>query len=290
MRESILAALARGERIVSDGAIGTELQARGIPAGTMSELWNAERPDVVLAVHGDYLAAGAQIATTNTFGGNRIRLAEAGLAERLAELNRRGAELARQAVGDGAWVGGSLGPTGRVLQPYGDLSLAAAEEAYVEQVRALAEAGVDLFLIETQHDIEEACLIIRAIRAESDLPISCTFAFSAHGRTMMGLRPADAARRAEEAGADAVGANCGDGPAAITAALQGMAGVATRPLVAKSNAGVPQVSGGETVWDVTPERLAQETRGFLALGARIVGGCCGTGPEHVRAIARVVRE
>ena len=290
MRESIRTALARGDRIVSDGAIGTQLQARGIPAGTLSELWNVERPEVLLAVHGAYLEAGAQIATTNTFGGNRIRLGEAGLADRLEEVNRRGVELARRAVGDGAWVGGSLGPTGRLLEPYGDLVLEEAEKVYAEQLRVLAEAGVDLFLIETQHDVEEACLIIRAAREYSDLPVYCTFAFDAHGRTMMGLRPGEAVRRAEEAGADIVGANCGEGPLAIATALQEMTGVATRPLAAKSNAGIPQISGGETVWDVTPAQLAEQTRDYMALGARIVGGCCGTGPEHVRAIARIVRD
>ncbi len=290
MREDILTVLARGECILSDGAIGTQLQAHGIPAGTMSELWNAERPEVLLAIHRAYLEAGAQIATTNTFGGNRIRLGEAGLADRLVELNRRGVELARQAVGDRAWVGGSLGPTGQLLEPYGDLTVAEAEAVYAEQARVLAEAGVDLFLIETQHDIEEACLAIRAAKEHGDLPVYCTFAFNARGRTMMGLRPEDAVRRAEEAGADVVGANCGDGPAAISAALGAMASVATKPLAAKSNAGIPQVAGAETVWDVTPALLADETRGFLALGARIVGGCCGTGPEHVRAMVGVVQE
>ena len=285
MRESILSVLARSEIIVSDGAIGTQLQACGIPPGVLSEVWNAERPEVLLGIHRAYLAAGARIATTNTFGGNRFRLREAGLEDRHDDLNRRGVVLAREAVGDAAWVGGSLGPSGQLLEPFGTLRREEVEAAYAEQARVLAEAGVDLLLVETQHDIEEACLIVGAARAETGLPVYCTFAFDARGRTMMGLRPADAARRAVEAGADIVGANCGAGPAAIRAALEGMAGVASVPLAAKSNAGVPQVSGGETVWDVTPEAMAAHTLHFVDLGARIVGGCCGSGPEHIRAIA-----
>jgi 5-methyltetrahydrofolate--homocysteine methyltransferase len=284
MRESILSVLARSEIIVSDGAIGTQLQACGIPPGVLSEVWNAERPEVLLGIHRAYLAAGARIATTNTFGGNRFRLREAGLEDRHDDLNRRGVVLAREAVGDAAWVGGSLGPSGQLLEPFGTLRREEVEAAYAEQARVLAEAGVDLLLVETQHDIEEACLIVRAAKDQTGLPVYCTFAFDARGRTMMGLRPADAARRAVEAGAVIVGANCGAGPAAILAALEGMAGAATVPLAAKSNAGVPQVAGGETVWNVTPEEMAAHALRFVELGARIVGGCCGSGPEHIRAI------
>jgi len=288
MRGSILDALARGECIVADGAIGTQLQSRGLPPGTPPELWNLERPEEVRAVHQAYVEAGAQMVTTNTFGGNRVRLGEAGLADRLVELNRLGVEHARQAAGESAWVGGSIGPTGHVLEPFGDLSHRQAREAYVEQVRALAEAGVDLYLVETQHDAEEARLVVRVIREQTALPVFCTFAFDVHGRTMMGLRAADAARSAEEAGANVVGANCGDGPAAVAAALREMSEATRLPLEAKANAGIPRIAGGETVWDVTPEQLALEAQGFLDLGARVVGGCCGTGPEHVRAIVHVL--
>jgi len=290
MRESILDVLGRGAYVTMDGAIGTELQARGIPAGTLSEVWNAERPAAVRDIHRAYLEAGAQIMTTNTFGGNRIRMAEHGQAERLAELNELGVALARETVGDQAWVGASLGPTGQLLEPYGTLSVAEAEDVFAEQIAVLAQAGADILLIETQHDIEEACCIIRAAKDTCDLPVFCTFAFNAKGRTMMGLTPRDAVLRAEEAGADAVGANCGDGPAAIAAALMGMKDVATRPLIAKSNAGIPQVGvGATTTWDVTPEQMAEHARGFVSSGARIVGGCCGSGPAHVRAIAQVLQ-
>jgi len=265
--------------------MGTMLQARGLPPGAMPELWNADRPEVILAVHRAYLDVGAQIVTTNTFGGNRLRMAEAGLAERSAELTRLGAALAREAAGDTAWVEGSVGPTGQLLEPYGALTTALAEEAFAEQIGALAEGGADIILVETQHALEEALCAIRAAKASTNLPVFCTFAFDAEGRTMMGLRPAEAAAGAQEAGADVVGANCGQGPAAIASGLRGMRGATSLPLMAQSNAGVPQLAEGHrAVWDLSPEQMVEQVRAFISLGARVVGGCCGTGPDHIAAI------
>ena len=284
--DSILNALAAGQVIVCDGAMGTQLQARGLTAGAMPELWNAEHPEVLTAIHNDYLQAGARIVTSNTFGGNRARLAGAGLADRLAELNRKGVELARAAAGERAWVAGDVGPTGQLLEPYGELAVADAEAIYREQVTVLAKAGADFLLVETMNDIEEALCAVRMARAHTALPVFCTFAFNAKGRTMMGLQPGDAARRAAEAGADAVGANCGEGPDAVLAALTGMREAVNLPLIAQSNAGIPQVGAEEaTVWDTTPEQMADHARAFVEAGARVVGGCCGTGPAHIAAIA-----
>lgn len=289
MRENILEALQRGELIIGDGAMGTMLQKHGLPAGVMSELWNAEHPEVVREIHRSYLLAGAQIATTNTFGCNRLRMAEAGLAERSAELARLGVALAREAVGDAAWVAGSVGPIGQLMEPYGPLSAAAVEEALAEQVMALAEAGADLILFETHYDAQEAACGIRMAKAHTHLPVFCTFAFDLKGRTMMGLRPGEAALRAQEAGADVVGANCGAGPAAIVAALEGMRGATNLPLMAQANAGVPRMDEGMAVWDVIPAQMGDHARTFVSLGARIVGGCCGTGPEHIAAIVNALR-
>ncbi len=284
--DSILNALAAGQVIVCDGAMGTQLQARGLTAGAMPELWNAEHPEVLTAIHNDYLQAGARIVTSNTFGGNRARLAGAGLADRLVELNRKGVELARAAAGERAWVAGDVGPTGQLLEPYGELAVADAEAIYREQVTVLAKAGADFLLVETMNDIEEALCAVRMARAHTALPVFCTFAFNAKGRTMMGLQPGDAGRRAAEAGADAVGANCGEGPDAVLAALTGMREAVNLPLIAQSNAGIPQVGAEEaTVWDRTPEQLADHARTFVEAGARVVGGCCGTGPAHIAAIA-----
>ena len=290
MREGILVALAAGELIIGDGGLGTMLQARGLPPGTMPELWNEERPDVLLSVHRAYLDAGAQIITSNSFGGNRLRMREAGLAGRGAELSRLSVSLVREAVGDNAWVAGSVGPTGQLVEPLGALSVEDAEDAYAEQVIALEEAGADLVLIETELDIEEACAAVRAAKAHTSLPVFCTFAFDAKGRTMMGVSAAEAARGAEEAGVDAVGANCGEGPQAILAVLEKMKGATDLPLIAQSNAGMPQIGeGSRTFWDVTPEQMADYARTFVALGARVVGGCCGTGPAHIAAIAAALR-
>lgn len=289
MKESILSALARGDNLVGDGAMGTMLQAANLPAGLMPEVWNAENPEAVRGVHRAYLAAGAQILTTNTFGGSRLRLAEAGLAERTVQLNRLGAALACDVAGEAAWVAGSVGPTGKIMEPYGDLAVERAEEVFAEQVRALVEGGVDLIKIETQHDVEEACAAVRAARSVTQLPILCSFTFNVKGRTMMGLRAADAALRAAEAGANVVGANCGDGPEAVRVALEAMHAASDLPLLAQANAGIPQSEGGVTIWDVTPEEMAGHARIYLELGARIVGGCCGTNPEFIAAISAVVR-
>jgi 5-methyltetrahydrofolate--homocysteine methyltransferase len=281
----IFESLKRGDVLICDGAMGTMLQRYNIPPGVMPELWNADRPEIILEILRAYVAAGSQIITANTFGGNRIRLAGAGLAARSVELSQKGVRLAREAAEGKAWVAASVGPTGQLMEPYGELSPALAEEVYAEQVTALAQAGADLIFIETQHDIEEATCIIEAAKKHTSLPVFCTFAFDQRGRTMMGLRPADAAARVQAAGGDAVGANCGAGPGAVSVALEGMRTATTLPLIAQANAGIPQVSeGAKTTWDVTPEQMVAKVRDFVTLGARVVGGCCGTGPEHIAAI------
>ncbi len=278
--------LAGQDLIIGDGAFGTLLQARGLPPGMLPEVWNETHPEEVMAIHRAYVEAGAQYVSTNTFGGSRPRLAEGGLGERTGAINCLAAELARQAVDGRAWVAGSVGPTGRLMEPFGDLSIAEAEEVFGEQVEGLLAGGVDLLVIETHHDLEEAGAALRMARERTDLPIFCTFAFNPKGRTMMGVRAAQAARRMQELGADAVGANCGDGPAAIAAALEQMRDATTLPLVAKSNAGMPQLGpDGAALWDVMPEQLAEHARAFVALGARIIGGCCGSSPAYIAAIA-----
>lgn len=289
MRENILEALRQpGRTIISDGAFGTFLLASGLPAGTLPEVWNAERPDVVRSIHQAYLDAGAELLTTNTFRGSALR--DAGLGDRLSELVRRGAELAREVAGDRAWVAGSIGPVGQILEPYGDLTIEAAGSIFAAQAEALAAGGADVILLETQHDLAEALLALQMARAHTALPVFCTFAFNLKGRTMMGLRPDEAARRVQEEGGTVVGANCGDGPGAILAGLQGMQGATTLPLMAQSNAGLPQLAeGSRTVWDVTPEQMVTQVKTFRELGARIIGGCCGTSPEFIRAIAAAVR-
>ena len=289
MRESILSVLERGEQIISDGALGTMLQALGLPAGMLPELWNVENPQAVQSVHRAYLQAGSQSITANTFGANRARLSDAGLGHRHDELNRLGIALAKEVAGDSAWVAASIGPTGQLMEPFGALSIEEAEELYAAQIRVVAEAGADVILLETHHDLEEASCVARMAKAHTDLPVFCAFAFNAKGRTMMGLRPEVAATRMAEIGVDAVGANCGDGPAAIVAALGKMREATDLPLIAQANAGIPQIGqDAQTLWDVTPAQMTEHVRAFVALGARILGGCCGTGPEHISAIVAAI--
>ncbi|NLT73873.1 MAG: hypothetical protein GXX94_06715 [Chloroflexi bacterium] len=283
--KDLQAILANKGLIIGDGAIGTMLQARGLPAGTMPEAWSETCAAEVLAVHAAYREAGACYLTTNTFGANRIRLTEGGLGARAADYNLRAVELARQAAEDQAWVAGSIGPTGKLMQPYGDLSPAEAEDVFAEQIEALVSAGVDLLVVETQHTLEEASAAVRMALQLASLPVFCSFAFNPKGRTMMGLKAADAARQMESLGASAVGANCGDGPDSIATALEQMSSATSLPLLARSNAGIPQIGAGEaTIWDIEADAMAEQARRFVALGARIVGGCCGTSPVHVSAI------
>jgi 5-methyltetrahydrofolate--homocysteine methyltransferase len=262
--------LAEGTLIFGDGAIGTTLHARGLQAGTMPEAWSETHPEEVKGVHAAYLKAGAQYLTTNTFGASRIRLGEGELGARVAEFNERAVELVRQAAGDRAWIAGSVGPTGKLMQPYGDLSVAEAE---------------DLIVVETHHDSEEAGAAVRMALQLGSVPVFSSFAFNPKGRTMMGLKAADAARGMEALGVSAVGANCGDGPDAVAAALEQMQTVTTLPLLARSNAGIPQLGDNDdTIWDIEADAMARHARHFAELGARVIGGCCGTGPAHIAAI------
>ena len=290
MRESILDSLRRGELIIGDGAFGTMLQAKGLPPGTIPEVWNRDNPVAIQSVYRAYLEAGSQIITANTFGGNRVRLQDAKLADDIEALNRMGISLAREVAGEDAWVAASIGPTGRMMAPYGELSLADAEALYAEQIAIVAQADADLILLETQHDIEEAGAAIRMAKRESDLPVFCTFAFDARGRTMMGLTPEEAARRSAENGADVVGANCGEGPEAVRAALERMQTVTSLPLMAQANAGVPKADAhGQGVWDVTPDEMVEHVKAYVSLGARVVGGCCGTNPAFIAAMVAALR-
>ena len=271
--------------LVADGAMGTYLQALGLPAGKPPETWNLEEPEAVRSLHRAYLGAGAQILSTNTFGGNRLRLPDEIDGHRLMDLVRRGVELAREVAGDLAWIAGSIGPTGRLLEPIGDLSCDRAEDAFAEQAAAMAEAGADLILIETMSDVLEARAALLGAQRATRLPVFVTFAFGAGGRTMMGVTAEEACREMQALGAAATGANCGAGPEAVVSALREMAQACSLPLIAQPNAGLPRLEPtGETIWDSTPDEFAQRARTLIELGARVVGGCCGTTPAHVMAI------
>jgi 5-methyltetrahydrofolate--homocysteine methyltransferase len=274
--------------ILLDGGMGTLLQERGLEDGAPGELWNVDRPDVVRACHEEYAAAGARILTTNTFGGTRPRLQMHGLEDRVHELNRAGAELARE-VADryDALVAGDLGPTGELMAPLGTLSSDDVQALFEEQLRGLAEGGIDLVLIETMSDLEEVRAAVAAARSVvPDVPVVATLSFDTNLRSMMGVRPADAVTALAAAGVDAVGANCGRGPdemAVIAAQL-----ASARPegvlLVAQSNAGLPQVVGDHFEYDGSPAVMAEHARELRDLGIDLIGGCCGSTPEHIAAI------
>lgn len=290
--ETLLQRVAAGGVVLGDGAMGTMLHAAGLAGGVAAELWNVEYPERVRAVHAAYAAAGSQIVETNTFGGTAARLRPHGLAERVVELNRAGALVARSAVGDtDVLVAGSIGPTGELLEPLGTLTAAEAEAMFAEQTRGLVAGGVDLVLIETMSDLNEVEAAIRGVRAVApDLLIACTLSFGTKGRTMMGVAPRQALQALHGWGVRLIGANCGNGPQEIEAVMAQMA--QERPdgvyLIAQSNAGLPHDVDGATVFDGTPEVMAAYTRRMIDLGINIIGACCGSTPVHIRAMGEVL--
>ncbi len=290
MRATWQALLTAGTSIVADGGMGTMLIARGLQRGTAPELWNVERPDDVRAIHRAYIEAGAQIILTNTFGGNALRLALHGLADRAAELNRAAASLAR-AEADAAphlvIVAGSMGPTGQMLAPMGTLPPEDAVAAFAGQARALVAGGVDVLWIETMSDLEEVRAAVDGCRqAAPEVPVVATMTFDTRGRTMMGTTPQQAVAALSEMGVVALGANCGKGPDELEAAIGRMQGAGPGlPLVAKANAGAPRLEGDVAVYDATPAVMAGYAVRVRGLGASIIGACCGSTPDHIRAMA-----
>ncbi len=287
-----LSRLQRAGVLIADGAMGTMLQQAGLPRRVPPERWNLENPAAVRQVGQSYVEAGAQLILTNTFGGSRIRLNKDQLGERVSEVNQAAARLAREAAGGRALVVGDVGPTGDLLTPVGPLDYAQAVEAFAEQAAALAEGGVAALLIETMSDLNEARAAVEGARRATSLPLLVTFSFDTHGRTMMGLKPAQAAKDIWALGVAAVGANCGRTLSETLAAIQQMRqAVPEATLMAKPNAGLPRVVGeNELVYGVTPEELADYAVKFLAERVKIFGGCCGSTPAHIRAVAAVLGE
>jgi 5-methyltetrahydrofolate--homocysteine methyltransferase len=285
-----LTRLKQGPVLVADGAMGTMLQEAGLSPGRPGEAWLLERPEAIAGVHQAYLDAGSDLILSCTFGGTRSRLAHADLADRVAEVNRRGVEVAREAAAGRAFVAGDIGPLGELLAPLGQRTYAEAVDLFAEQAAALAEAGADLLYIETMTSIEEARAAVEAAqRVAPDVPLTVTLSFDTNGRTNMGDRPEDVARTLVELGVTAFGANCGHSLEMTEGAVRTMREVAPDALlIAKPNAGMPRLVGDDVVYDATPESMAAYAQRFVDLGARIVGGCCGSRPEHITAIAQAV--
>ena len=291
-RPPTLADLVSAGPVLVDGGMGTLLQSFGLDDGGSGEVWNVERPEAVREAHRAYVEAGARILTTNTFGGTRPRLEMHGLGDRVHELNRAGARLAREVADEhGALVAGGLGPTGELMAPLGTMDAAEARSLFAEQLVGLRDGGIDLVLIETMSDLAEAeAAVAAAQEVVPDLPVLATLSFDTNLRTMMGVTPAAAVRSLAAAGVAGVGANCGRGPEEMAAIAAQLA--QARPegllLVAQSNAGLPQVVGDHFEYDATPDDMARHAVELRDLGVDLIGGCCGSTPAHVEAMSRAL--
>jgi 5-methyltetrahydrofolate--homocysteine methyltransferase len=286
--------------IIADGAMGTMLQQAGLKPGDLPMLWNVDQPGRVGAVHRAYLEAGARILLTNTFNGNRFRLAIHGLEGRGDDLNRAGAQILRTEIVDflakagsatlEPVVAGDIGPTGEILAPLGKLLFDDAVDGFARQAGALIAGGADAIWIETMADLEEVRAAVEGTRrASADIPVIVTMTFDTHGRTMMGVKPETAATRLVEWGAAALGGNCGNGPDEMLAAISKMRAAAPDAiLIAKPNAGMPEFVDGATIYRASPELMSQSAVQLRDAGARIIGGCCGTTPAHIAAMARAI--
>ena len=277
------------EVVFCDGAMGTMLQATGLLGRSAPEELNLRAPEAILRVHAGYVEAGSDIIEANSFGGSRLKLAKSGMADQVREVNVAAAQIAREAAGERVLVAGSMGPLGELLQPLGRLTPEAAADAFREQALALAEGGVDLFVIETMYDLAEIQIALEAAR-ETGLPAICTMTFDTKTHTMMGVSPAQAVTSLYEWGADVIGANCGNGPAETEVAVRQMREACPEAvLIAQPNAGRPRRAGDQVVFDATSEEMAAFARKYVALGVKIVGGCCGSTPEHIRTIVQALR-
>lgn len=274
--------------LILDGAMGTMLQERGLASGGCPEEMNLLLPDVVSGIHREYVDAGADIVETNTFGGSRLKLGHYGLEKRVDELNRRAVELARRACGPDVFVAGSIGPTGRFLEPVGDASFNEILDVFAEQIQALAAAGADLINFETFLDIRELRAGIIACRQVCELPIIAQMTFDDAGRTVLGTPPDAAAVTLDGLQADVIGSNCGLGIDGIYDVLNAMRSVTSRPLIAQANAGLPVLRDGKTIFPGTPEEMTAYHAQLVALGVRVIGGCCGTTPRHIRAMRQAL--
>jgi len=291
--KSLLAVLGQGRVLISDGAWGTELHRLGLGAGECPELWNSTHRREVLGVAKGYVDAGADMILTNSFGGSPSKLGHYGCADRTAELNRAAAEISREAAGEERFVLGSMGPSGVILM-MGEVDEATLFGGFALQASSLAQGGVDVICIETMSAIDEACCAVRAARSATSCEIACTFTFekTAAGdyRTMMGVAPSDIVGPLREAGADIIGTNCGNGMDGMVDIVRELrAADAAIPLLVHANAGKPQFVNNETVFPETPEMMARKALAVVGAGANIIGGCCGTRPDHIRALVNAIK-
>lgn len=279
-------ALAERGVLIADGATGTNYQTMGLPLGAAPEEWLFDAPEKVVELHEAFIAAGSDLILTCTFGGTGLRLEDGPLEGRARGVNLRAAELARSAAGERVLVAGSLGPTGQLCEPLGPLTLERAADEFAEQARALTDGGVDLLVLETFFALEEALAAIEGVQRVSDLPLVVSFSFDQGTRTMMGLSPTDALDAVLPLGVAAVGANCGRSLADMDRIVpEIVAAAGETPVWIKPNAGIPRIVGDAVVYDAGPDTFASHLRTYTEQGVSIVGGCCGSTPSHIEAIA-----
>jgi len=279
--------------LISDGAMGTMLQGKGLTDGGAPELWNVENPSAIEEVLEEYAAAGANLITTNTFGGTRGRLQMHGLEDRLFELNKAGAEIARK-VADrhpGCFVMGDVGPSGELMEPMGTMTIEEATALFADQIKALVAGGVDAILIETMSDLQEVEAAVKAAKEVApNLPIIVTFSFDTNMRTMMGVKPSVAVTTLAAEGVRIIGANCGRGVDEMRVIAKELTDA--RPdgvyIITQSNAGLPKLVGGDFVYDGTPEEMAKYAQDMKTLGVNVIGSCCGSSPAHTKAMAAAI--
>ncbi|HMM22592.1 MAG TPA: homocysteine S-methyltransferase family protein [Selenomonadales bacterium] len=271
-----------------DGAMGTMLHQSGLPTGACPEGWNLTNPAAITSIHRRYVESGADIIETNTFGGSRIKLQNYGLEDQVNEINRAAVRIAKAACGPSTKVAGSVGPTGQLIAPLGELAFEDAYRAFYEQISALAGGGADLIIIETIIDIQEMRAALLAAKAASSLPVICQLSFGADGRTVTGTDPRTAAIVLEAMGADIVGANCSLGPAQLVDIVSALAKACSKPVSVQPNAGMPRLENGQTVFPMGPEELAAWALKLIQAGATYIGGCCGTTPDHIKAVRQAL--
>ena len=271
--------------IYLDGATGSNLMAAGMPMGCCPEEWILAHPQALIDLQKSYVEAGTNILYAPTFTANRIKLAEYGLQNQVEEINKALVTISRQAAGEKAYVAGDLTMCGRQLYPLGDMKFEELVDVYKEQIRAIEQAGVDLYVIETMMSLQESRAALIALKETTDKPVMVSMTYNEDGRTLYGTDPVTAMVVLQSLGADAVGLNCSTGPKDMVPLVEAMARVANVPILAKANAGLPELVEGKTIYRMTPEEFAKACKELVEAGASILGGCCGTTPEHIRAMA-----
>lgn len=290
MTKEVFAQLAGEGVILLDGATGSNLTKAGMPKGISTEVWTLEHADILVGLQKEYLAAGSQIVYAPTFAANRISLSNFGYEDRVEELNTRLVALSREAVGTGSGlIAGDITTTGKMMEPKGELTYTELFDAYAEQITALANAGVDLLVAETMLSVDETCVVLDAAASVCDLPVMCSLTLEADGSALFGGNAVEAVETLQEMGAAAVGLNCSVGPDQLEAVVRSMEKVATVPVIAKPNAGLPVITPqGEAVYSMNAQDFAKQMKVLVEAGAGVIGGCCGTTPEYIRLLAQML--